>query len=115
MPGEQARCSYRPTARQLPITLAWLLDHAERLAQAIDGHHGRAELVSDLASSRPWWRLVVRTGGWSENEQAVASADPTWHGLTHQATIRGGLHVWAWGPVPAAAGGELGPISVGPW
>lgn len=113
-PGELARCTYRPTARLPPLSDAWLFALAERLAQAIDGHYGRAELVSGLAYPRPWWRLVVATGGWSENEAAIAAIDPTWHSLTHQATVRGGLHVWAWGPVPEEQGGPLGPVRVEP-
>lgn len=113
-PGEQARCSYRPTERRPAVTPAWLLDQAERLVQSIDQHYGSAVLESDLACSHPWWRLVVTTGGWSENEDAVAAVDPVWHGLTHQASVRGGLHVWAWGPVPAGVGGELGPVIVRP-
>lgn len=69
-PGELARCTYRPTARLPPLSDVWLFALAERLAQAIDGHYGRAELVSGLADPRPWWRLVVTTGGWSDNEAA---------------------------------------------
>lgn len=113
-PEEPARCTYRPTQRLPPITPAWLLDHAERLAQALD-QQGRAVLVSDLACSTPWWRLSLTTGGSSTNEAAVSAADPVWHRITHQASVRGGLHVWAWGPVPAELGGPLAPVLVGPW
>lgn len=44
----------------------------------------------------------------------IAAADPTWHGLTLQAQVRGGLWVWAWGPVPEEQGGPLGPVRVEP-
>jgi hypothetical protein len=109
-PG-MARLAWVPVAVVPPISVAWLLGQAVRLHDAIDDHHGR----SVLAVGGPWWRLVVSTGGWSSNEEAVRSADPIWHGLTHQATIRGGLHVWASGGVPDDLGGDLGPVSLGAW
>ena len=111
-PDSPARLSYRLTERRPPLSVAWLVDQAEQLLAAIDQHYGRAELLSDLACSTPWWRLVVRTGGWGENEAAIAAVDPTWHALTLQAQVRGGLWVWAWGPVPEQLGGELGPVRV---
>lgn len=106
-----ARLAWVPVAIVPPISAAWLLGQAVRLHDAVDQHYGR----SVLAVGGPWWRLVVATGGWSANEEAVRSVDPIWHGLTHQATIRGGLHVWASGGVPDDLGGDLGPVSVARW
>lgn len=110
---EQARrwAPYRPAFVVPQISAAWLLGQAVRLHDAIDQHYGR----SALSVGGAWWRLVVSTGGWSANEEAVQSVDPIWHGLTHQATIRGGLHVWASGGVPDDLGGDLGPVTLGAW
>jgi hypothetical protein len=118
-PGERSRLAYWPTtlgpglARDLPrVSEAWLYHHAEQLADAVGAKlHGRATLVSD-DEPRSWWRLVVTTDGRPSTEDAVSDVDPTWHAMTHQATVRGGLHVWAWGPVPDEHGGPLGPVRV---
>lgn len=106
-----ARLAWVPVQQAPLLSTAWMLGQAVRLHDQIDQHHGRSRLsVGDSC-----WLLVVTTGGWSANEDAVAAVDPTWHGLTIQATVRGGLYVWAWGPVPADVGGPLGPVTLGAW
>lgn len=116
----RARVSWVPSVPHPPLDLVGLFREAERLEAAVLANgYGRAGMTQgggdDPVNAPQWWRLVVATGGWSANEDAIAAVDPTWHALCHQATIRGGLHVWAWGPVPEHVGGDLGPITVGRW
>src|SRR5690606_8592929 len=104
----RSRFSWEPRAQVPDLSPAFLYGQAQGLAEAIDQTYGRAVLTAPDPTA--WWRLVVSTGGWSENEDAIRAVDPWWHAVTHWATVRGGLHVWAWGAVPEDVGGSLGPV-----